>query len=101
MPGVGDFTIGTVTPLADPCPLPEADPEKRKLKRSLNAKETLLYAPGSNVGAISMDEDAVYINVPHVHFTRPEEVRRGSGGGAGHWRGEGRGRRGALVACCQ
>jgi ribosome biogenesis protein BMS1 len=76
IPGAGDFTVASVTALPDPLPLPEADPEKRKLNRALNAKEALLYAPHSDVGsAIRMDADAVYINMPHVHFTRPDLVR--------------------------
>lgn len=29
----------------------------------------------SNVGAVLFDKDAVYINLPHAHFTRPEMVR--------------------------
>ena len=77
VPGVGDFTIKSVTPLPDPCPLPEKDPEARKRSRSLNAKQTLLYAPFSNVGAISVDDDAVYVNLQNVHFTRPEAVSGG------------------------
>jgi len=74
VPGAGDFTIGGVTALPDPIPLPERDPEKRKLARTLSAKDTLLYAPMSNVGAVTYDADAVYINLPHVHFTRPEAL---------------------------
>lgn len=74
IPGAGDFSIADITPLADPVPLPESDPEARKAKRSLSAKETLLYAPLANVGAITYDADAVYINLPRVHFTRPEAL---------------------------
>ncbi len=75
--GVGDFAIAEATPLPDPVPLPETDPEKRKARRTLNSKETLLYAPMSNVGAILYDKDAIYINVPQVHFTRPEHILPG------------------------
>lgn len=70
--GVGDFHMNAVIPLPDPVPLPETDPEKRKMKRTLNAKETLLYAPMAQVGGIVYDKDAVYINLPKVHFTKPE-----------------------------
>jgi ribosome biogenesis protein BMS1 len=50
----------------------ETDPEKRKARRSLNAKETLLYAPMSNVGAVLYDKDAVYIDLggSHSHNTK-------------------------------
>jgi ribosome biogenesis protein BMS1 len=74
IPGAGDFTVSAVAALPDPIPLPEQDPEKRKIRRSLSSKETLLYAPMSNVGAITYDADAMYINLPQVHFTRPEAV---------------------------
>lgn len=77
MAGAGDFALGEVTPLPDPIPLPETDPEKRKAKRTLNARETILYAPMSNVGAVLYDKDAVYINLPQVHFTRQEHLLPG------------------------
>jgi len=72
--GAGDFSVVSVTALADPVPLPEKDPEKRKSQRTLKSRETLLYAPFSNVGAVQYDKDAVYINLPAVHFTRPENL---------------------------
>jgi ribosome biogenesis protein BMS1 len=74
IPGAGDFQLSSVSALPDPIPLPEADPEKRKVRRSLNAKETLLYAPMSNIGALLYDKDAMYINLPHAHFTREDLV---------------------------
>lgn len=36
--GVGDFVIDDVSRCADPVPLPEVDPEKKKARRTLNAK---------------------------------------------------------------
>jgi ribosome biogenesis protein BMS1 len=72
--GCGDLSTLAIRTLDDPVPLPETDPEKRKLKRSLNAKETLLYAPMSDVGSVIFDRDAVYINVPHVHFSKAESL---------------------------
>jgi ribosome biogenesis protein BMS1 len=86
VPGAGDFALDRATALPDPVPLPEQDPEKRKAQRSLKEKEILLYAPMSNVGAISYDKDAMYINLPHAHFTRNEHLApnaRGEEGEAG------------------
>jgi ribosome biogenesis protein BMS1 len=67
IPGVGDMNIKTVTMLGDPCPLPDADSEKR---RKLSEKKKLLvHAPMSDVGGVMYDKDAVWINVPGS-FTR-------------------------------
>lgn len=53
--------------LGDPCPLPDADSEKR---RRLSEKQKLLiHAPMSDVGGVMYDKDAVWINVPGS-FTR-------------------------------
>lgn len=53
--------------LGDPCPLPDADSEKR---RKLSEKQKLLiHAPMSDVGGVMYDKDAVWINVPGS-FTR-------------------------------
>ncbi|KAE8257756.1 hypothetical protein A4X13_0g2140 [Tilletia indica] len=66
IPGVGDLRIDTVERLADPCPLPNNDTEKR---RKLADKARLIHAPMSDVGGILFDKDAVYVNVPGS-FTR-------------------------------
>ena len=66
--GVGDFQIASLDRMPDPCPLPEKYAEK-KGRRKLNEKEVLLYAPMSNVGKILYDKDAMYINLPSLHFT--------------------------------
>jgi ribosome biogenesis protein BMS1 len=59
--------IKTVTELGDPCPLPDADSEKR---RKLSEKKKLLvHAPMSDVGGVVYDKDAVWINVPG-NFTK-------------------------------
>lgn len=71
--GVGDVFMRSVEAMPDPCPLPESDPT-RGARRGLSAKETLLYAPMANVGRVTYDKDAVYINVPEVHFSKPEVV---------------------------
>ncbi|KAG8720700.1 Glycoside hydrolase 2 (Mannanase, beta-galactosidase) [Ceratobasidium sp. 394] len=69
VPGAGDLVIKSVTRLADPCPLPTADSEKR---RKLSEKQKLIHAPMSDVGGVMYDKDAVYINVPGS-FTRKGE----------------------------
>lgn len=77
IPGVGDIDIKTVTKLGDPCPLPNADSEKR---RKLSEKKKLLvHAPMSDVGGVMYDKDAVWINVPG-NFTRgATDVPHGEG----------------------
>src|SRR4051812_46008251 len=69
--GVGDFSMERVSSLEDPCPLPN-----KIKKRSLNEKERLLYAPMSNVGNVTIDQDVVYIKISDhkVNFTRPEDI---------------------------
>ena len=58
IPGSGDFTMKDVTAIDDPCPFPN------KVKRTLNEKERIIYAPMSDVGNIFFDKDAIYINMP-------------------------------------
>ncbi|CAE6463858.1 unnamed protein product [Rhizoctonia solani] len=69
VPGAGDLAIKSITRLADPCPLPTVDSEKR---RKLSEKQKLIHAPMSDVGGVMYDKDAVYINVPG-NFTRKGE----------------------------
>jgi ribosome biogenesis protein BMS1 len=66
VPGAGDLTVKSVKSLADPCPLPTVESEKR---RKLSEKQKLIHAPMSDVGGVMYDKDAVYINVPGS-FTR-------------------------------
>ena len=58
IPGVGDFPVQEITPIADPCPFPES-----VKKRTLNYKEKLIYAPMSDVSGILYDKDAIYISM--------------------------------------
>lgn len=67
IPGVGDLSIASITILGDPCPLPDADSEKRR--KLSEKKRLLLHAPMSDVGGVMYDKDAVWINVPG-NFTR-------------------------------
>ena len=66
LPGVGDFSMKEVSAVDDPCPFPDATK-----KRRLNAREKLLYAPMSNLGDLTYDADAVYVDIPDsaVRFT--------------------------------
>jgi len=40
----------------------------------LSKKDALLYAPLSNVGAVSFDKDAVYIDIGRANFTKKENL---------------------------
>ena len=44
------------------------------LIKSLSKKDALLYAPLSNVGAVSFDKDAVYIDIGRANFTKKENL---------------------------
>ena len=72
IPGAGDFSLTQLGSVSDPCPLPDTSGEKGG-RRSLNAKEIRLYAPMSNMGNVTYDEDAVYINVPKLQMTRKQD----------------------------
>ena len=72
IPGAGDFSLTSLGSVSDPCPLPDTSGQSGG-RRSLNAKEIRLYAPMSNMGNVTYDQDAVYINVPKLQFTRQEE----------------------------
>ena len=62
IPGVGDLEVKNISKLGDPCPLLDAESEKR---RKLSEKRKLLvHAPMSDIGGVMYDKDAVYINVP-------------------------------------
>mmetsp|Transcript_25647 Transcript_25647/g.42369 ORF Transcript_25647/g.42369 Transcript_25647/m.42369 type:complete len:229 (+) Transcript_25647:2-688(+) len=80
VPGLGDYYMSEMTAIDDPCPLPESG-----AKRRLNAKEKRLYAPMSNLGDLTYDADAVYVEIPDaaVRFTARGSVgRRGSAEGS-------------------
>ncbi|XP_030630744.1 ribosome biogenesis protein BMS1 homolog isoform X2 [Chanos chanos] len=68
IPGVGDYAVGDVSFLPDPCPLPE-----ELKKRALNEKERLLYAPMAGVGGVVYDKDAVYIDMPGGQAKQQQE----------------------------
>ncbi|EPQ54721.1 DUF663-domain-containing protein [Gloeophyllum trabeum ATCC 11539] len=77
IPGVGDLGVKSITMLGDPCPLPTAESEKR---RKLSEKKKLLvHAPMSDVGGVTYDKDAVYINVPGSFTRGNTDVPQGEG----------------------
>lgn len=72
--GCGNFSLGPMSVLPDPCPLPD-----KTKRRSLNEKEKLIFAPMSGVGGIVYDKDAVYIELggSHAHkgvSSAPDEL---------------------------
>ena len=69
MIGVGDFTMSEVSTLPDPCPIPEKD------QKNLKKKDALLFAPLSNVGAVSFDKDAIYIDIGRVNYTKKDDIQ--------------------------
>src|SRR5690606_2158480 len=60
IPGVGDFYMKQVTPMPDPCPRPVKKP-----KSQLSNEEKLIYCPMADLGIVSYDRDATF-----VEFTR-------------------------------
>jgi ribosome biogenesis protein BMS1 len=59
VPGVGDFHLSEMSALPDPIPPPGRE---RELRRTLNDRERLLYAPMADIGSMVYDKDAVYID---------------------------------------
>jgi ribosome biogenesis protein BMS1 len=76
--GVGDFALSDVSSLPDPCPLPGSTGKRR----SLDDRERLLYAPMSDVGRLTYDKDAMYVNLADhtVNFSKPEADEDGAPG---------------------
>ncbi|KAH8104616.1 DUF663-domain-containing protein [Cristinia sonorae] len=77
IPGVGDLEMKSVSMLGDPCPLPDADSEKRR--KLSEKKKLLIHAPMSDVGGVVYDKDAVYINVPGSFTRGNTDVPQGEG----------------------
>lgn len=73
IPGAGDLIVKTVERLPDPCPLPTLDSERR---RKMGEKGKLIHAPMSDVGGMTFDKDAVYVNVMGS-FTRRDDDEEG------------------------
>eukprot|EP00931_Biecheleriopsis_adriatica_P065426 TRINITY_DN39954_c0_g1_i1.p1 TRINITY_DN39954_c0_g1~~TRINITY_DN39954_c0_g1_i1.p1 ORF type:complete len:1065 (-),score=283.57 TRINITY_DN39954_c0_g1_i1:88-2859(-) len=93
LPGVGDYHIASIKQLPDPCPPPtETEAERRraankkpdeKLKknalRTLAERHRVVYAPGSDIGSITVDSEAMYIYVPdqQAGFTKEPAEEEG------------------------
>ncbi len=68
--GVGDFNMAEVEAVQDPCPIPDKD------KKTLKKKDALLFAPHANVGAVSFDKDAIYIDIGRANYTKSDILQR-------------------------
>lgn len=68
--GAGDYNMTELSVMPDPCPLPNKD----KKSNSLSKKESLLFAPLSNVGNVAFDKDAVYIDIGKANYTKKENL---------------------------
>jgi len=70
--GVGDFAIKELSLAADPCMLIDKNKEDQT---TMNKKKLLIYAPHANVGNISYDKDAVYIDIgSRVNYTKKRDL---------------------------
>ena len=67
--GVGDYNMAEISPLTDPCPIPDKD------QKTLKKKDALLFAPLSNVGAVSFDKDAIYIDIGRANYTKKGDIQ--------------------------
>ncbi|KAG7380277.1 Glycoside hydrolase 2 (Mannanase, beta-galactosidase) [Phytophthora pseudosyringae] len=72
--GAGDFYMDSVTAMPDPCNVPSSKKgaDGTVKKKHLTQKDTLLYAPMSDVGNIMYDKDAMYINLSQLNYTNPD-----------------------------
>lgn len=78
VPGVGDLSVSMIEALPDPCPTPFMDQAIAKAsgksgRRRLGEKQKLLFAPMSDVGGVSVDKDAVYIDIKTSSFDKDNE----------------------------
>lgn len=77
--GAGDFDIAAITSLEDPCPLPKTSENDHKV--TLKSRDsTQLYAPMANIGRVTVDKDGMYIDIKHIHYTKPENLQLGAEG---------------------
>ncbi|GET90111.1 hypothetical protein, conserved [Leishmania tarentolae] len=65
IPGLGDFPVAHLSHQADPCQLDKFSSDSKEggnhRMRHLSLKQKKLYAPYCDVGGISYDDDAIYI----------------------------------------
>ena len=71
--GLGDYDMKDLDLIPDPCP--QHDQQKAK-RRSLNDKEKTLYAPMTDLGGVSFDKDAMYVQIKRhqLNFSKPEDL---------------------------
>lgn len=72
IPGVADLTVSSVSILPDPCPAPGLG--KGKKRRTLAEKQKLIYGPMSDIGGITFDKDAIYIDMPTNSFSHKKSL---------------------------
>lgn len=66
IPGCGDVTIKDMGLLQDPCPPPATWDGSKKIKRRLDERDRLIYAPMCDVGGIVYDRDATFVEIPQA-----------------------------------
>jgi|AACY02.16.fsa_nt_gi GTP-binding protein required for 40S ribosome biogenesis len=72
LPGCGDFVLKNVELLSDPCP-PPAPGDKTRLKRRLDERDKLIYAPMSDVDGVLYDRDATFVTMPNYNEVAGQE----------------------------
>lgn len=92
--GLGDYTVTSVTPLQDPCPITQqlsSTPQQHsqplnldnannilnkstKKLRTLKQKERVIYAPHCNLGFLNFEKSGGYISIPddYVVFSKKD-----------------------------
>ncbi|KAF8827461.1 hypothetical protein HHX47_DHR4000295 [Lentinula edodes] len=80
IPGVGDLLVESIEKMVDPVPIIEKGGDEEKRRRMSEKRKLVVHAPMSDLGGVSFDKDAVYVNVKGS-FTRREgeEVEEGEG----------------------
>jgi ribosome biogenesis protein BMS1 len=78
MIGVGDFFIKELSVAEDPCLMEDKNANvdgEGTTRTSVNKKQPLLYAPYANVGNVSYDKDAIYIDIGNrVNYTKKRDL---------------------------
>eukprot|EP00917_Polyrhabdina_sp_WS-2016_P002590 GHVP01005594.1.p1 GENE.GHVP01005594.1~~GHVP01005594.1.p1 ORF type:complete len:830 (+),score=184.57 GHVP01005594.1:66-2555(+) len=71
IPGIGDFTIKTLSKIQDPCPLPIKD---KKMIRAIQDKSKLMYSPFSGIEGIFYDDESVYVDIKKQNKTKTSSI---------------------------
>ena len=67
VPGLGDFSPESIEVLDDPLPLISKT-------STLEKSDSVIYAPLSDVGGVAYDDDAVYIDLKTVAYSKDEDL---------------------------